>query len=281
MADHNNVLPPSLHLYPLSLPSVATINDFPDTVIDDDDDEGDSKDSDVDELNSDHDPVVAASLATCLTPLVPLVTLDTLVIPAGLREENLPADFRQKLVSARASACSECVSHRGTQACVQTNAASWKCRSCLRMARGCEWQRRTVDLLGATGKRPPVDMALRHRLEREGLSVDRARDVRSAAPRRRAPATKALRTRKGAPAKSNRRKGPKKSEGSSAPSANAGPSDTSLVPGPGCPSSLAATQILERIADRVDRIVELLERVAERGEDERGVTRAVQTLCPD
>ncbi|KAI0737229.1 hypothetical protein C8Q80DRAFT_1301120 [Daedaleopsis nitida] len=102
-------------------------------------------------------------------------TLDTLVLPAGLREDVLPTGFRQQLADARAQPCDECSAHG--RACVQTNAASWKCRECLRMARGhCDWHVRTVDGLGEEWTRPPVDMAARRRIQAEGVAVDRARD---------------------------------------------------------------------------------------------------------
>lgn len=82
----------------------------------------------------------ALPLATPFAP--PTITLDTLVLPAGVREEALPAGFRHQLVDVRCRPCAECSTHG--RKCVQTNGASWKCRECMRMARGhCDWHVRT------------------------------------------------------------------------------------------------------------------------------------------
>lgn len=93
---------------------------------------------------SDEIPTGASDAITQEASLVvpPHINLANVILPAGLREQSLCADLRQKVVDARNSACSECVRHDCP--CVQTNAASWKCQQCLRRARsGCDWHTRT------------------------------------------------------------------------------------------------------------------------------------------
>ncbi len=105
--------------------------------------------SQIDQLQDDDTQTPSPTATTTPLPQHPTltsasqaITLDTLILPAALREEQLCPEARKKLVAARQRPCSQCLRHG--RKCVQTNAGSWKCRECVRLnLGGCEWHART------------------------------------------------------------------------------------------------------------------------------------------
>ncbi|KAI0712829.1 hypothetical protein C8T65DRAFT_739241 [Cerioporus squamosus] len=195
------------------------------------------------------------------TPASQTMTLDTLILPVALREEQLCPEVREKLVEARQGSCSQCLRHG--RECVQTTAGSWKCRECMRLSlNGCEWHLRTVAALGEKWKRPPVDLGLRRRLVASGVSVDRLR----VAPSLAAPRTRKSRSSRGDNGtKKQRRANPGTiSAPQPVPVVDAHPS-SSTRDGPSTtelPSVSNAVPVLERIADQLTRLADCGDRIA-------------------
>lgn len=75
-------------------------------------------------------------------PGYPVVTPDphrNLVLPTGLREERLPADFRDALLRIRKEPCATCVKTK-RPGCTQSMNGTWKCLHCYNTNRLCTWK---------------------------------------------------------------------------------------------------------------------------------------------
>ncbi|KAI0681895.1 hypothetical protein C8T65DRAFT_703824 [Cerioporus squamosus] len=106
----------------------------------------------------------------------PLVSVATVLLPAGFCREKYGPKLEEYLAGARSWPCSGCT--ESDEPCEQSNGGAWRCKRCLiKGLNGCEWEIQTYAILGLEDdkslRKPHILWSLLEDQEAAGLQVDR------------------------------------------------------------------------------------------------------------
>ncbi|KAI0683654.1 hypothetical protein C8T65DRAFT_702572 [Cerioporus squamosus] len=106
----------------------------------------------------------------------PLVSVATVLLPAGFCREKYGPKLEEYLAGARSWPCSGCT--ESDEPCEQSNGGAWRCKRCLiKGLNGCEWEIQTYAILGLEDdkslRKPHISWSLLEDQEAAGLQVDR------------------------------------------------------------------------------------------------------------